>query len=93
MFKGTREQVFAKAKRPILEVWKEVDCLPGEVTDAYAGLGPDTPKLVRTGRGTTAYREKDAMRLMRDGYTMIAYHLDVGQVYVHPQPVRREEIG
>ena len=55
MFKGTRERVFGKANRPILEMWLEEDCLSGEVLeDPAKGLDSSLPTLVRIGRGKTA---------------------------------------
>ena len=59
MYKGTREQVFTKAKRPIQEMWIESDCLQGSVLGANAGLGASMPKLIRIGRGRTSHHQKD----------------------------------
>ena len=87
-----REQVFYKAKRPVLEMWVEADCLFGDVLGHDRGLGSEQPRLVRVGRGKTSMDTKDQLRLMREGYTVYMYHLDVGRVYVHPRPIKANEI-
>ena len=59
MYKGCREQVFNKAKRPIQEMWIERDCLHGSVRGPSGGLDPQLPRLIRTGRGRTSGSDKD----------------------------------
>ena len=59
MYKGTREQVFNRAKRPIQEMWIESDCLFGDVLGPTSGLDPQLPRLVRTGRGRSSTIDKD----------------------------------
>ena len=93
MYKGNREQVFLKAKRPILEMWVEGDCLVNNIMGPGHGLGAQMPKLVRTGRGRTALTEKDPHTLMRDGYSAYMYHVDLGRVYVLPNPLNLDDLA
>lgn len=76
-------------------MWIEADCLKGggDILGPTAGLGPGLPKLVRTGRGRTSKHPKDQLRLMREGYTVYMYHVDLGRVYVYPRNVRRSELA
>ena len=94
MYKGTREKVFSRAKRPILESWVEAECLvPGDdVLGQNMGLGQESPKLIRIGRGKSALNSRDQFKLMSNGYACFMYHVDLGQVYVHPEPLKAEEI-
>ena len=93
MFKGTREQVYVKAKRPILEMWVEEE--PDFNDDAALTEQAQLPKLVRIGTGLKAnevigqnqYMQSDDTRIVR------VYHVDIGSVFVHPTPVRKQEVS
>ena len=82
MYKGTREEVFTRAKRPILEMWIEDSALTDDIESETLGLGEQVPILARTGRGQTATHRSLVAENLSSQVTM--FHIDVGRVYVWP---------
>lgn len=49
------------------------------------------PLVMRVGKGRTPKKSQvDELQRMREGYSVFMYQLDIGQVYVDPEPKRKE---
>jgi hypothetical protein len=91
MYQGDRFKIFKAARRPIMEVWLQSECLPNKDPkhSVNKGFGDKWPILMRVGTGQVY--EKNHERSMLQSMNVYMYHLDIGRVYVHPTLVTKEE--
>ena len=96
MFRGTKEQVFQQAKRPILEAWLREKYLPDPENWDGPGKGfkqidADNPLIIQVGRRPTVQRFLEEVQVNCTPQAYM-YQIDIGRVYVYPTKVFRDQV-